>query len=305
MRAITIFQAITLALVFSSCKVEITVPEGGEVESLSGTYFCDAGQKCEVEVLDEFFSETFRARSDPGYRFTGWLKRDRSFCGEKAGDCKLDTNPLAGTPLMSILESDDLYFLEPVFGLQNSWVPKSDMPLSGVRMGSCAIRGKLYVLGTGWPTQDKITRVDEYDPATDTWRRRADMPTSRGWVTAATAKNKCYVIGGYHASPALATVEEYDPKTNKWSTRAPLPQGRVSATAASFKDKIYVFGGAIQVSWDGTPYAPVDIYDPESNQWSTGADMPTPRQAMGVAVVDGWIYTVGGSDDTDRCLPYI
>lgn len=284
----------------TGCKVEITVPEGGEVDSLSGTYSCDAGQTCEVEVLDEFFNETFRAKPDPGYRFTAWLKKDGSFCGEQTGHCKLDTSPMAGTSLMSFLESDDTYFLEPVFGLQNSWVPKSDMPQSGVRMGSCAIRGKLYVLGTGWATQSQVTRADEYDPATDSWRQLADMPTSRGWVTAAAAKNKCYVMGGYHGGPSLATVEEYDPKTDKWRARAPLPKGRVSATAVSFQNKIYVFGGSEAVSWDGAPYAPVDIYDPESNQWSTGADMPTPRQAMGVAVVDGWIYTVGGSDDTDR-----
>jgi hypothetical protein len=282
----------------TGCKIKITVPEGGEVDSLSGTYSCDTGQTCEVEVLDEFFNETFRAKPDPGYRFTAWLKKDGSFCGEQTGHCKLDTSPMAGTSLMSFLESDDTYFLEPVFGLQNSWTPKPDMPLAGVGMASCVIRGKLYVIGTGWPSAEEITRVDEYDPATNEWRRRADMPTSRGWVTAAAAKNKCYAIGG---SPPWegpsATVEEYDPKTNQWSTRAPLPLARISATAVSFNNKIYVLGGAQQASWGGIPYAPVVIYDPETNQWITGADMPTPRQGMGAAVVDGWIYAVGGSDE--------
>jgi N-acetylneuraminic acid mutarotase len=295
-KLLPLFLCVCLA---TGCKVKITVPEGGEVDSLSGTYSCDTGQTCEVEVVDEFFNETFRARPDPGYRFTAWLKKDGSFCGGQAGHCKLDTSPMAGTSLMSFLESDDTYFLEPVFGLQNSWAPKPDMPLGGVGMASCAIRGKLYVIGSGWGTAAAgITRVDEYDPASNTWRRRADMPTSRGWVTAAAAKNKCYVIGGSppFAEPAAA-VEEYDPKTNKWRPRASLPEGRVSASAVSFKNKIYVLGGAKQTAWLGTPYAPVRIYDPETNQWSKGADMPTPRQGIGAAVVEGWIYAVGGSDE--------
>ena len=38
----------------------------------------------------------------------------------------------------------------------------------------------------------------------------------------------------------------------------------------------------------------VDVYDPETDTWSDLPDMPTPRDHLGVAVVDGVLYAVGG-----------
>ena len=58
---------IVLGLLFSvpACKLVITVPEGGTVESLSGAYSCDAGQTCTIDVVDTFFDESFTARAVP------------------------------------------------------------------------------------------------------------------------------------------------------------------------------------------------------------------------------------------------
>lgn len=40
----------------------------------------------------------------------------------------------------------------------------------------------------------------------------------------------------------------------------------------------------------------VDCYDPVANAWSTCADMSAPRNRVGVAVLDGMLYAVGGSN---------
>ena len=41
----------------------------------------------------------------------------------------------------------------------------------------------------------------------------------------------------------------------------------------------------------------LEIYDPATNQWTTGAPMPTRRSHMGVATGgDGRIYAIGGSN---------
>src|SRR3990172_2867734 len=55
----------------------------------------------------------------------------------------------------------------------DTWQIKSPLPQ---RRGwpSCAVvNGIIYVIGGGYPTATK--RVDAYDPATNTWTRKADM----------------------------------------------------------------------------------------------------------------------------------
>ncbi len=110
----------SLALVFpvllAACRIEITVPEGAAVESLSGTYRCTAEQPCTLSVDDTEFAETFTAIAPPGQRFTGWQKSHRYFCGGSIEDCELSTRGFPGTPFMAVLESDDTFYLRPTFG---------------------------------------------------------------------------------------------------------------------------------------------------------------------------------------------
>ena len=75
-----------------------------------------------------------------------------------------------------------------------------------------------------------------------------------------------------------------------------MPEGRDASASATVNGKIYIIGGGDGVAWVSRPYAPVRIYDPSTDSWSTGADMPTPRKGLSVGVIDGYIYAVGGYD---------
>jgi len=57
-----------------------------------------------------------------------------------------------------------------------------------------------------------LSPVEEYDPATDTWTRKADMPTARSGLTTCAVNGKMYAIGGWVGSnfTGISTVEEYD-----------------------------------------------------------------------------------------------
>jgi len=39
-------------------------------------------------------------------------------------------------------------------------------------------------------------------------------------------------------------------------------------------------------------------YDPQTNRWARAASMSTRRLGVGVAVLNGYLYAVGGSDGT-------
>ena len=183
----------------------------------------------------------------------------------------------------------------------DAWAAKADMLTGGIGLATCTVNGKLYAFGAGWGIDNTLDTVQEYDPVTDSWTYRANMPTARAWATASAVNGKCYVMGGAAAfQPVVTTVEEYDPATDSWRARAPLPEKRQAASSVAVDGKIYVMGGGDTVSFSpGDVRSTVVIYDPATNQWSSGADMPTPRFGMAIEAIDGLIYTIGGSSPPD------
>ena len=112
---IRLIALFTTALSLTGCKILIQVPEGGEVVSVSGTYQCAEGSDCMIEVTDLLFDETFEVITDEGYSFAGWRKGDGYLCGGFNAPCPLFTSFFGDSALlMALLESDEVYFLEPV-----------------------------------------------------------------------------------------------------------------------------------------------------------------------------------------------
>src|SRR3954470_24995881 len=128
----------------------------------------------------------------------------------------------------------------------NSWAQKKPMPLASHHVAFASLDNKIYAFGgfklpeSGPPAWEPIANAWEYDPATDTWKELAPMPTKRGAAAAAALNGKIYVIGGASTMPGssetnihparrhmvLGTVEEYDPTTNTWRARSALPTPR-------------------------------------------------------------------------------
>ncbi len=139
------------------------------------------------------------------------------------------------------------------------------------------------------------------------WTLAAPAPTPRTEVAVAPLHGKIYVVGGF-AKPGLDTfmnlgisslVEVYDAQTDSWSTTTPLPEGRHHAGIAAYNGKLYVIGGFTKSLF--SIWKPVDTvyrFDPTTAEWEELASMPTARGALGVAVLDGRLYAIGGFDGT-------
>jgi N-acetylneuraminic acid mutarotase len=183
----------------------------------------------------------------------------------------------------------------------DAWAAKASLLKGGIGIATCTVNGKLYAFGAGWGVDNTLNTVQEYDPVTDSWTYRTNMPTARAWATASAVNGKCYVMGGATVfRTAVTTVEEYDPATDSWRDRTPLPEQRQAASSVAVDGKIYVMGGSDIASFSPNDVlSTVVIYDPATNQWSTGADMPTPRYGMAIEAIDGLIYTIGGSSPPD------
>ncbi len=95
----------------------------------------------------------------------------------------------------------------------DTWTKKANMPTPRVCYTS-AVNGRIYAIGGcppgPLPRDPHLSTVEEYTPATDTWTKKADMPTPRTCYTSA-VNGKIYAIGGFDGNKAISTVEEYDP----------------------------------------------------------------------------------------------
>jgi len=149
-----------------------------------------------------------------------------------------------------------------------------------------------------------LSDLERYDPVFDAWMTLAPMPTARAGAAAAVIDDGIFVIGGRQSTsgpcsggPYLETVEKYDIDTDTWSAVAPLPNQRSDIAAVAHGGKIFVFGGCT-----GTASAPsvtkeVDMYDPQTNTWTTGlASMPTARASLVAGHSGDNVYAIGGTD---------
>lgn len=180
-------------------------------------------------------------------------------------------------------------------------------PLPRWAHSAAVVNGKIYVMGgVGADNQQLVARVEVYDPATRSWAARAGIPTPRALLGASTVGGKIYAIGGTTMGlDGLAVVEAYDPATNTWTRRADMPTPRNSLSTAVVAGKIYAVGGmrfdrpdggweSVDPTVGGKAFSTVESYDPETDVWVAGEDMPTPRAGVTVSAVGGKIYAIGG-----------
>jgi DNA-binding CsgD family transcriptional regulator len=83
------------------------------------------------------------------------------------------------------------------------------------------------------------------------------------------------------------------PRTDvpRWTVHAPLPEARSRLALVAAGDKLYAIGG----EGAGGVSDEVDIYDPDSNGWLSGARKPIPVANISGALLDGRIYVPGGT----------
>jgi N-acetylneuraminic acid mutarotase len=164
--------------------------------------------------------------------------------------------------------------------VKDKWTRKSDMPVARFSFATEAVNGKIYVFGGGtgkWAEGPIVAQVDEYNPAKDTWTRKADIPTPRAILSSFVADGSIYAVGGLIYGPkVLSIVERYDPLIDEWDKVADMPTSRFGLSAGAANDKAYAIGGCeVYGAWF-TGIATVEEYTPENwNSVSPQGKLPT------------------------------
>jgi N-acetylneuraminic acid mutarotase len=135
-----------------------------------------------------------------------------------------------------------------------TWVKKTDMPTPRYALSSCVINGKIYVIGGMISTFQMVTpvfatkAVEVYDPQTDTWTKKADMPAPRADAALAVLNGKIYIFGGTETDDgsATSTIFVYDPDLDQWTTSSSMPFKRLALSASMVDGRIYILGGSAE-----------------------------------------------------------
>jgi len=95
------------------------------------------------------------------------------------------------------------------------------------------------------PFDNMIAATDVYDPATDSWAIRADIPTRRAGTLAVATCDELIVAGGEDTGRAAqARVEAYDVVQDSWRVLQPLDVGRHSGGGALLRQHFHVVAGS-------------------------------------------------------------
>ncbi|KAG1650863.1 Kelch-like protein 2 [Nymphon striatum] len=105
-------------------------------------------------------------------------------------------------------------------------------------------------------------------------------------------------VGGEDDKVVLRSVECFDPRASSWKNLACLPFAiSKHGLVVSGNNMIYLAGGEFP---DGSESKAMWRYDPVFDAWQEMQSMNTTRSELGLAIVDGMIYAVGGWDGSCR-----
>jgi N-acetylneuraminic acid mutarotase len=147
----------------------------------------------------------------------------------------------------------------------DSWTTKADMLTGRKWFSTSVVAGKIYAIGGSSGPEwfsPSVAAVEMYDPETDTWTAKADLPVARDSLAAVVLDGKIYAIGGLEtATPGdygstVTHVEIYDPVTDTWQAGQSMRIAK-ETRAVVIDGKIYATDGST-----------TEVYDPTEESWS-------------------------------------
>jgi N-acetylneuraminic acid mutarotase len=196
---------------------------------------------------------------------------------------------------------------EPQPPAPSAWQEAAPLPLPLFESQGAAVGDKLYLFGGFFNEAVQATRsVFAYDPATNTWSPRAEMPVAVTHAGVAVDGSTAWVVGGlvgdYNGgvNPTTSDVWKYDTVADTWSAGPALPAAGGAGGLALENRRLHYFGGlGPDGQSDSGRHWVLDL-DEASPQWRPAAAIPVARNHFGTAVVDGRIYAIGGQHGRDE-----
>ncbi|KAJ8732581.1 hypothetical protein PYW07_015180 [Mythimna separata] len=186
----------------------------------------------------------------------------------------------------------------------NCWttLPRLTVPRSGLGAAflKVSLDGIIIIYVAGGYFRHSIDLFEAFNLDDNCWTTLPRLTVPRSGLGAAFLKVSLdgiiiiYVAGGYFRH-SIDLFEAFNLDDNCWTTLPRLTVPRSGLGAAFLKGLFYAVGG--RNTSPGSSYDSdwVDVYNPATEHWRPCSPMSTPRHRVGVAVMDGLLYAVGGS----------
>ncbi len=196
-----------------------------------------------------------------------------------------------------------IFLFEPKLSFaQNlgAWEILPPTPTARTEAAIAILDQKIYVIG-GFSPQGVTDLVEVFDLTTGEWFEGAPLPEPRHHAAIAVTDNKIFIIGGFTSGfwTPSAKVFAYDPNFNQWSQKNSMPTPRGALAAGVVDGRIFAVGGANKKNFRLINTDANEMYAPESDQWTSLAPVPTPRDHLTASSFNGKIYAIGGRINVD------
>ncbi|MBG6239956.1 N-acetylneuraminic acid mutarotase [Mycetocola sp. CAN_C7] len=221
----------------------------------------------------------------------------------------------------------------------NAWTKVASLPKARSHIVSVVRDGQILVLGGTNPGNTASSDVTVYSPDSNTWSKLPSLPGGRKTAVAGLINGVVYLTGGSLATSTYAgrfaarwetgpsmpvalgevaggrigsslylvgessnATLALDLATGVWRTNLPIrPFVGHHHAAEVVNGKLYLLGGL------GSGAGKVQVYDPATNAWTLGRDMPFAAGSSSSALIGGRVYVAGGiigSVTTNRTASY-
>src|SRR5439155_14446448 len=157
------------------------------------------------------------------------------------------------------------------------------MPVALSHSG-CTILGRSIVIAGGYPAKAtggqafSTTGVWSLNVDTGLWTTLPSLPAPRGGGGLVNLDGTLHFFGGSDSSRKDANTHwALTPGATTWTTLAPLPTNRNHMGAVALNGKIYAVGGQQNQDANEIPQPAVEVYDPNTNQWTAAKSLPFGR----------------------------
>lgn len=184
------------------------------------------------------------------------------------------------------------------------WAPIAPLSRPRGAAGSVELNGRIHLVGGASAPKEERASVgwhEVYDPAADAWSLRKALPAARDHIGIVSHDGRIHVIGGRFNTFEYNTGAHhvYLPDRNTWELRSPLPTPRSGLGLVVYRGRFFAMGGEFGIQANGQitqakVFGQMESYDPAADTWQSHAPMPTPRHAVGAAVLGDAIYVAGG-----------
>ncbi len=177
------------------------------------------------------------------------------------------------------------------------WTSKASISIARSTHVGFSLNGKGYICGGMDDASNDLKDLWQYDPGTNTWSQKADMPgVGRRELSAFTIGDYAYVGHGrnLNTTEIFYSFNKYDPSTNTWSAIAACPVQRYTSTGFSIDTVGYVTCGILP---GVARYKDLYAYNPRTNSWSQKASLPQSalnRSYACVVSLNHKAYLMGG-----------